>query len=243
MSDKIQRILESFVPEILSYQKANLFTDEEIKSIIKTRRHFESLINSRNSEFLEPRRLSYYKKYIEYERNLLLYKRGFNNININIINSNIYNIVNLYKAAIKFFPQELELFKELTEFSLKHKICLKRFICSYFYLNLNRPEALFLCVTSLVIHFFPIISDYNVTENERKKQMKQNMKLEELKNIREMELKILKLYSNIKNNKYILEEYIKIENRLREFFLFIGLIELVRECDELIDVVSGDLLL
>jgi len=64
MADTVQRVLEDMVPELEDFRKRKLFSEAEIKAIVKKRTNFEYLLLRR-----PPKRVDYLR-YIAYEMNL-----------------------------------------------------------------------------------------------------------------------------------------------------------------------------
>lgn len=219
MSDKIQRVLESFIPEILNYKNKEEFNDYEIQLIIKNRRHYESLINGIDNS---NRNIIHYKKYIEYEKTLLELRELRNNLNKNDLQ--VLHIIKIYKASIRFF-NNFDMFNELINFSLKYNICIKNVIIKWFKLNLNNINGLYFCINKLIDQFFLIPNN-------------KNLQLHEIETIRDLCIQITKIYPK---SQICLIEFIKIEKRLEELFKEAGLIDISIECKEIITLLSNEL--
>ncbi|KAJ5156003.1 RRNA processing protein Utp6 [Penicillium capsulatum] len=63
-TDKARFFLEQSVPELKEYERKNLFSQDEIKSIVKKRSDFEHKLNARGTKPVD------FVRYVEYEMNL-----------------------------------------------------------------------------------------------------------------------------------------------------------------------------
>jgi hypothetical protein len=64
MGDKVQHVLESFLPTLLALKENEIFTEKEIKKIIKKRRYYEYRLATKQCDKEDM------LNYIEYETNL-----------------------------------------------------------------------------------------------------------------------------------------------------------------------------
>ncbi|KAJ1607561.1 Utp6p-like protein, partial [Cryptosporidium canis] len=118
MADKVQRVMEDMVPELLDLGKRKVFSKDEIREIVRRRRDFEYKIASRTPTLRD------YLEYLSYEyelerirnirtRALKLKKRTIGD----------YSIVRLihfiFKRALRRFPSDEKLWLQNIDFCLK----------------------------------------------------------------------------------------------------------------------------
>ncbi|KAF7455933.1 U3 small nucleolar RNA-associated protein 6 [Cryptosporidium felis] len=118
MADKVQRVMEDMVPELLDLGKRKVFSKEEIKEIVRRRRNFEYKIASRTpvlGDFLEYLNYEYELERLRNSRTrkLKLKKRSIGD----------YSIVRLihfiFKRALRRFPSDEKLWLQNIDFCLK----------------------------------------------------------------------------------------------------------------------------
>lgn len=118
MADKVQRVMEDMVPELLDLGKRKVFSKEEIREIIKHRRNFEYKIASRTPilrDFLEYLSHEYELERIRNTRTkaLKLKKRTIGDYSI------IRLIHFIFKRALRKFPSDEKLWLQNIDFCLK----------------------------------------------------------------------------------------------------------------------------
>ncbi|OII72579.1 uncharacterized protein cubi_03315 [Cryptosporidium ubiquitum] len=118
MADKVQRVMEDMVPELLDLGKRKVFSGEEIREIIKRRRGFEYKIASRTPtlrDFLEYLSYEYELERIRNTRTraLKLRKRTIGDYSI------IRLIHFIFKRALRKFPSDEKLWLQNVDFCLK----------------------------------------------------------------------------------------------------------------------------
>ncbi|KAH8584616.1 small ribosomal subunit processosome [Cryptosporidium sp. chipmunk genotype I] len=118
MADKVQRVMEDMVPELLDLGKRKVFSGEEIREIVKRRRSFEYKISSRTPtlrDFLEYLSYEYELESIRNTRTraLKLKKRTIGDYSI------IRLIHFIFKRALRKFPSDEKLWLQNIDFCLK----------------------------------------------------------------------------------------------------------------------------
>ncbi|PKC59348.1 hypothetical protein RhiirA1_493130 [Rhizophagus irregularis] len=130
MAETVQYYLEQMVPELEDLERKEIFTKEEIKSIVKKRTNFEYALKRRPAQIID------FLKYIEYEMNLdLLKKKRKNRLGIKgrvtisdySIKRRIYHI---FDRAIIKFAGDVKLWVQYIEYAKNegdHKMLSKIF--------------------------------------------------------------------------------------------------------------------
>lgn len=118
MVDKVQRVMEDMVPELLDLGKRKVFSREEIREIVRCRRGFEYKIASRTPtlrDFLEYLSYEYELERIRNTRTRLLKlkKRTIGDYSI------IRLIHFIFKRALRKFPSDEKLWLQNIDFCLK----------------------------------------------------------------------------------------------------------------------------
>ncbi|KAK6589730.1 hypothetical protein RS030_169 [Cryptosporidium xiaoi] len=118
MADKVQRVLEDMVPELLDLGKRKVFTKDEIKEIIRNRRAYEYKISSRTpilKDYLEYLNYEYEIERIRHSRTreLRLKKRTIGDYSV------IRLIHFIFKRALRKFPSDEKLWLQNIDFCLK----------------------------------------------------------------------------------------------------------------------------
>lgn len=123
MGEIVQRRLESMIQELEDVKRIKLFSDEELKIILKKRKHFENLVNGSTHRDMQD-----YKDYILFELELLedIRKRRDMGKNANKKRSIDYKIINrvkhLYLNILKFYPDEIENYESYIRFCQNYNL-------------------------------------------------------------------------------------------------------------------------
>ncbi|EEA05475.1 uncharacterized protein CMU_024810 [Cryptosporidium muris RN66] len=118
MADKVQKVLEDMVPELLDLGKREVFSGTEIRNIIERRRDFEYKLASRTpllGDFLEYLEYEYELERIRFARTrkLGLKKRTIGDYSI------IRIIHFIFKRALRRYPNDEKLWLQYIDFCLK----------------------------------------------------------------------------------------------------------------------------
>ncbi|KAL6059850.1 U3 snoRNP protein [Balamuthia mandrillaris] len=116
MADLVQKNMEEMIPELESLAKCRLFTQAEIKAIVKRRRHFEYAVQRRGAEKFD------FLRYIQYEMNLdLLRRRRKGRMGIRKLPelsefSGVRRIHFLYHRLLRKFGEDVKLWLQYIDF-------------------------------------------------------------------------------------------------------------------------------
>lgn len=121
MAESVQFHLESMVPALRDLERKEIFTQNEIKLIVKKRTDFEYALQRRQTQLID------FLRYIEYEQNLeLLRQKRKKRLNITGKQTlsdyaGIQHILHLFNRATRKFPGDLTLWREYVAFATKTK--------------------------------------------------------------------------------------------------------------------------
>lgn len=119
MADIVQRNLEDMVPDLLEFVNTDVFTEEEVKEIIRNRRHHEyKLIR------ISPSKKNFFQA-VQYELSLES-KRNRNQIEMNIkpsaLDRSIINrIHSIFRRFVAAFKHDVTVWKEYINYCVRSK--------------------------------------------------------------------------------------------------------------------------
>ncbi|KAL0265906.1 UNVERIFIED_CONTAM: hypothetical protein PYX00_011623 [Menopon gallinae] len=148
--DRVQSSMEKMVPELESYRRFDVFTEEEINDIVETRRIHEYRLQRCSKQLVD------YLRYIQYEMDLeqrkdAIKKEKFIGATHHVFETS-HRIVSLFRAALQKFPQDKALFVQFVEYAMsrKHYDDLKLFFGGYCLRNMRDVDLWIFCAGKLL---------------------------------------------------------------------------------------------
>lgn len=150
MADRVQSSMEKMVPELESYRRFEVFTEEEIKDIIETRRTHEYRLQRCSKQLVD------YLRYIQYEMDLEQRKEAIKEKKFIGGTRHVFEtsrrIISLFRAALQKFPGDKALFVQFVEYAMskKHYDDLKLFFGDYCLRNMRDVDLWIFCAGKLL---------------------------------------------------------------------------------------------